>query len=263
MHDPLTVAFEIRRPWPRRDRLYDSVRPHRPDRTFPRWRFKLRHECSACTAEERAEHAGRRFFPWWRPSSWSPFWTIAGRGWYWPSLITVWHREPRGHDSGEICRHYVRALGADGKWSSRILHGWRWHVHHWKIQVHSLQALRRWALTRCEWCGGRSHGGDRVNISHQWEGPRGRWWRGEPGLYHLDCSSISAAHAACTCGDPLTDYDGYGHCARCGKFRAFGRRSVNVTTDLILAGIPKGHRDPEVYATVRHIWESQREESVT
>ncbi|MEU3254990.1 hypothetical protein, partial [Streptomyces sp. NPDC006997] len=31
--------------------------------------------------------------------------------------------------------------------------------------------------------GGRDRKGDAVNISHQWGGPRGRWWQGEQGLF--------------------------------------------------------------------------------
>jgi len=60
MHDPMVVAFEIRRPWPRRRRL-----------------------------------VGRR---------------------YWPALITIWHVEPNGHDSGEVCKHSHRWQEPDGTW---------------------------------------------------------------------------------------------------------------------------------------------------
>jgi hypothetical protein len=185
MHDPLVVAFEIRRPWPRRERSHDSIRPH-TDRVFPRWRFKLHHDCAACDEQERAEHAGKRYFPWWKPSSWTPFWTVAGRGYYWPPLIVVWHREPRGHDSGEICKHLIRWQDEHGKWQSKILHGWRFHVHHWRIQVRPLQELRRRLLTRCAGCGGRHKRGHPVNVGF-WNGARGPWWRGERNLYHLGC----------------------------------------------------------------------------
>jgi hypothetical protein len=259
MHDPLVVAFEIHRPWPRREHSHDSIRPHRPDHVFPRWRFKLHHDCLTCDEQERAEHAGKRFFPWWRPSSWTPFWTVAGRGLYWPSLVTVWHREPGGHDSGEVCRHYVRWLDADGRWQMKVLHGWRFHVHHWKVQVHPLQALRRWALTRCAWCGGKSRRGDYVNVSHQWDGPTGRWWQGAPGLFHHDCSAVESAHRACTCADPITEHDRYGWCARCGKFRAFDRPPLSVAADRILAAIPAGRRPSAAQmAQVEALWKAAR-----
>lgn len=258
MHDPLVVAFEIRRPWPRREPSHDSVRAHRPDHVFPRWRFKLRHDCDTCDEQERAEHAGKRFFPWWKPGSWTPFWTVAGRGFYWPPLVVVWHREPKGRDSGEVCKHYTRTQGADGKWHMKITKGWRWHVHHWRIQVPPLQEARRWLLTRCEWCGGPSRKADMVNFSHQWDGPRARWWQGAKGLYHHDCSSIAMAHRACLCDTPALGGRDHGKCATCGKFRVWRPSAERIEADRMLAAIPEGQRDPEVTARVRAFWEGVR-----
>lgn len=179
MHDPLVVAFEIRRPRPK------TSRPRNTDGT--------------------------------------PVKPIR----YWPSLVTVWHREPGGHDSGTVC-----------KWDTR----WRFHVHHWRIQVPPLQELRRRLLTRCAWCGGRHRKGDAVNVSHSWDGPRGRWWQGEPGLYHGDCSAVASAHATCVCESPVLEHDGYGQCARCGKSRSFGTTEERLTRARELAVIPEGSR---------------------
>lgn len=192
MHDPMVVAFEIRRPWPKRVN-----------------------------------------------------WT--GTRWYWPSIITVWHREPGGHDAGEVCKHYIRTPLGDGQWTTKHLHGWKWHVHHWRLQVKPFQDLRRWALTRCAWCNGRHTKLDPVNNSTSWDGPRGKWWQGEPGLYHRHCVAFSHAHTACLCEAPIFDSDGYGHCARCGKFRAWGRTEQWVTAHRILAAQPVGDRDLWAY----------------
>jgi hypothetical protein len=191
MHDPLVVAFEIKRPWP----------------------------------TKRDSHG-------WR---------------YWPALVTVWHREPNGHDSGEVCKHY-RHDKVTGK--TTILHAWRWHAHHWKIQIHALQELRRRLLTRCAWCGGRSTKRDAVDHSLSWDGPRGRWWRGEPGLFHGDCASIHVAHGSCTCDDPLTDRDGWGTCSLCGKGRSWGVSEHTLSIHRGLAIIPAGTRDRAVYDRV-------------
>lgn len=139
MHDPLTVAFEIRRPWPRRDA----------------WKTQL-----AARTGTRWEHRGA-------------FTVIAGRGLYWPCLITIWHRDPSGYD--DLTCNALRGRA------------WRWHVHHWHLQIHSYQHLRRRLLTRCAVCGGRSVKGHPVNVGTQWDGPRGHWWQGEPGLTHSDC----------------------------------------------------------------------------
>jgi hypothetical protein len=190
MHDPLVVAFEIRRPWPKRSRArYIDGTP------APTFR-------------------------------------------YWPSIITVWHREPGGHDALTICRK--RTQQPDGTW--KYSRTWIFHVHHWKLQIHPLQHLRRRMLTRCTWCGGRSRKTDPVNVSHQWDGPRGRWWRGEPGLFHEDCSAIKSAHGTCLCDDPLTQESDYGPCARCGKYRTFGLTEEALARMRPLAEIPAGGR---------------------
>lgn len=198
MHDPLTVAFEIRRPWPKTD----TYRTEQAARTGERWKSG-----GAC-------------------------WVFAGRGLYWPCMITIWHRDPSGHDD-TTCRRKQ----------------WRLHIHHWKVQVVPLQQLRRRLLTRCAWCGGRSVKGDPVNHSHQWDRPRGRWWQGEPGLFHSDCSAIKSAHATCTCEDPILEHDDYGRCARCNRSRSFGVSADSVERARTLAAIPHGRRraaDPEV-----------------
>lgn len=191
MHDPLTVAFEIRRPWPKAA----NWRTEQAARTGTRWRFD------------------------------SPFCVLAGRGLYFPSLVTIWHRDPSGYDD-DTCRHTR----------------WRLHVHHWRFQVRPLQDLRRRLLTRCAWCGGRSIKGDAVNVSHTWDGPRGRWWRGEPNLFHSDCSGIKTAHATCVCVRPVLDHDIYGQCARCSRYRAFGTTDERLARARELAAIPHGER---------------------
>lgn len=169
MKDPLTVAYEIRRPWPKR--------------TGPKI------------------HAAR-----WRITARSPFWNLAGRQFYFPSVITVWHRDPSGYDD-ITCRRKR----------------WKLHVHHWRIQVQPLQQLRRRLLTRCTWCGGRDQKGNAVNVSHQWDGPRGRWWNGEPGLYHSNCSTAWSAHRTCLCDEPmLVEHGTWGTCWTCGKHRSYG-----------------------------------------
>lgn len=186
MHDPDVVAFEIRRPWPRREARRDERR---------RW-------------------GAPRF----------GFATFAGRRFYFPPLVTVWHREPGGADSGEVCSHWKRdangKLLRDAEGQAKVDRSWRMHVHHWRIQVPVLQALRRRLLTRCAWCGGRSRKGDYVNVSHSWDGPRGRWWQGEPGLYHHWCSSAKTAWNTCTCERPNISGDrDHGECRNCGRFR--------------------------------------------
>lgn len=220
MHDPLVVAFEIRRPWPtRRD----------------------------------------------------------SRGWrYWPPLVTVWHREPGGADALTICRH-------DSHWRWHAVHI-RWQaldvathdvggtVHHrirypvldggWRIQVPPLQALRRRLLTRCAWCGGPTRKGDPVNVAHSWDGPRGHWWAGEPGLHHRDCSSVARAHSLCLCTDPLLPPGGYGTCALCGRSRAWRQQPDDA--DRLLAALPAGSRiSSELRPQIEAAWAARRPRATT
>jgi hypothetical protein len=152
-------------------------------------------------------------------------WVVAGKGLYWPSVGALWHRDPSGYDD-TTCR---------GK-------RWRLHVHHWRLQVQPLQALRRRLLTRCVWCQGRDRKGDPVNVSHSWDRARGHWWQGETGLFHHDCSSIERAHASCACEHPVLVNKDYGRCARCMHFRPFGVTPERLAQVRELARIPHGER---------------------
>lgn len=237
MHDPMVVAFAIVRPWPQRTSF--SATGSRGDGV--RWRMRLNHQhTSYCLEHDPAHRDGP--FPWWRPGSYSRFWRVAGRDVYWPALVTIWHVEPHNRDSGDVCPHYRRWQDEDGKWQSRSLHAWKWHVWHWRIQVHALQALRRSLLTRCAWCGGRSRSGDPVNISHSWDGPKSRWWHGERGLFHHDCSSVEHAQRMCLCAIPVLARGDYGKCEGCAKFRGYG--SVPDEADRLLTSLPAGSRIP-------------------
>lgn len=230
MHDPLTVAFEIRRPWPERSPL-----PGAGDKAA-RWRIRLHHDCGTLCADDPPHKNGA--FPWWKPSSYSAFWRLNGRDYYFPPLITVWHREPGGRDGLTVCSRRVQRR--DGTW--RRTRGWKWHIHHYKITLRFYQQLRRRFLTRCAWCGGRDRKGDAVNISHSWDGPRARWWQGEKGLFHRDCSSIKSAHSTCVCTRPVLDHDIYGKCARCDRFRPFGFTDANLARARDLQTVPHGGR---------------------
>lgn len=209
MHDPLVVAWELRRPWPRGN--------PRPD---PQRR-------------------------WGRPSC--GFATLAGRRFYFPSLVTVWHREPGGADALSVCRPWRTDDAGKRQWTNR----WRWHVHHWKLQVQPLQALRRRLLTRCAWCGQRSGGrGDVVNVRIGWDGPETPWWKGEQGLRHAECSSAYLAWNTCTCVQPDLGLEPvslrpreYGRCQRCGRQRAWNQSAYRSTqAEAWRARVPEGMR---------------------
>lgn len=71
--------------------------------------------------------------PWFKRVKWKR------NGRYHPSLVTIWHVDPKG-DRGWPC----------GKPDRRRL--WRFHVHHWQIQIHPWQHFKRWAFERCQHC---------------------------------------------------------------------------------------------------------------
>lgn len=62
----------------------------------------------------------------------------------------------------------------------------KWHIHHWRIQARAIQAFKRRLFSRCEICGGRFAWGYSP-ASRLWGGGGPRWFRGEPGVSHLDC----------------------------------------------------------------------------
>lgn len=151
MHDPMAVAHEILRPWP-------TLR--RPRKVTQGKRWKLR------------GHFPRAF----------------GYEFYRPAMVTIWHVEPKGRDSGEVCKHYIRSQNDDGTWTATTITRWKWHVHHWHIQLPMLQEVRARLFDRCEECGRKG----RPNVSHQWDGPGVGWrkWQSRRGLYHSQCSSL-------------------------------------------------------------------------
>lgn len=130
MHDPLVVAHKVVLPIPVR-----------------RWRYLG--EKRSCFLRRRRrtneENLGEPVYPWWRPAGYETRLFSYEIGLY--RLATVWHREPRSADSGDVCPHHKRV--GDEYVPARA---WRWHVHHWRIQVHPYQALRRWLFDRCATC---------------------------------------------------------------------------------------------------------------
>jgi hypothetical protein len=251
VHDPDVVAFEIVRPWPQRSSLPT------PGLGDTRWRFLMHHEHHEpyCTVNDCHGNP----FPWWKPRSWARFWVLAGREFYWPAMVTVWHREPGGRDSGEVCKHTRRVWDeAARKWRHKRANGWRWHVHHWHLTFPPVREARRWLLTRCEWCHGPSRKGDPVNHSLSWDGEKSPWWRGERGLFHQECTSVHLAHALCFCEVPtFAGRRDYGQCTACGKLRAW--RQEPDEADRWLAALPAGSRiTAEVRPLVEAAWRERR-----
>lgn len=62
----------------------------------------------------------------------------------------------------------------------------RWHVHHWRLQFHPAQAFKRWAFSRCGTCGGRFSWGY-CPTTHSWHGTGPQWFKGERDVHHSEC----------------------------------------------------------------------------
>lgn len=65
----------------------------------------------------------------------------------------------------------------------------RWHIWHWRIQVHPLQVLKRRLFTRCSGCGKRFVNGQQV-FSGSWNNDGPRWFKSEANVYHDHCFPI-------------------------------------------------------------------------
>lgn len=179
MHDPMTVAFEIRYPWkkykaPRNDfeRKYREsfitiwhVDPERDgtDDSCDWFNYK----CNLTPELARIREA---------------MWDVE----------TILDNAPHYPDSVEHKRWSVLRgnLNMLLRQPSRT-HWWqlhpRWHVWHWKIQVHPVQHFKRWAFSRCSGCGGRFLWGY-APVSGQWGGKGPRWFRREDyAVYHEQC----------------------------------------------------------------------------
>lgn len=123
MHDPMTVAFEVKVPIPKRCRWREHAEG-------PRWTLGRR------TFTGPDSHLGKPIDPWWRPKAYAP--VLAGRAYRWREVITIWHVEPRNGDTTPPCG------------SPR----WRWHLHHYRFQVLPWQRLQH-RFVRCAECGRR------------------------------------------------------------------------------------------------------------
>lgn len=193
MHDPMTVAFEIRYPW----KAYSKAeRAARPNDSFTQdyrapfitiWHVdpERRGDDDSCDWHNRKGELNEKER------------AVAEARW---DMETIMGNAPHFPGSREYKRWKPldKALH-DLLWKPSRTHWWqvhpRWHVWHWRIHVHPWQDLRRWLLTRCCKCGQRFQFGESP-VSGSWDRNSPRWFRGEEGLYHMDCSRPGASNVA-------------------------------------------------------------------
>ena len=99
-------------------------------------------------------------------------------------------------NSAEVCGEFFYLVE---RARLRFIRKWyqhpRWHVWHWRLQWHHLQAFKRWAFSRCQKCGGRFTWGYSP-ISQCWHGKGPQWFKNGENVFHHHCSECAPAKAA-------------------------------------------------------------------
>lgn len=159
MHDPMTVAFEIKSPINRRSEWFkDGYR----ETLVTIWHVDPETDGSDDSCD------------------WFGCDKTRENGWF-PAMhddyASMMPDSQRAVDF--IWYSFHRKLGRSW-WRHPRLHFW-----HWEIQIHPLQSFKRWAFSRCASCGkGFSWG--YCPSADGWGGD-GPSWTGEKGVRHNDC----------------------------------------------------------------------------
>lgn len=181
MHDPMTVAFQIRYPWPWPRQNWGNEQG--PRETFVTvWHVDPETDGTDDSCD-----------------------------WFWRTLTPAERAAAHAVWTNEIdnLRPYLDHLGEwdratllEAQWRAARRYWaprpwWRhprWHVWHWWLQVHPVQQFQRWAWSRCAACGKRFPWGY-APISNSWSAPSPRWFRGEPNVLHHGCAGGRPATA--------------------------------------------------------------------
>lgn len=177
MHDPLTVALEIKRPWPipRKEQLLATHKYYPPIITI--WHVDPEKDgsddsCDWFGHKKKLSPEEREVF--------DCLW----------NLETILDNKPHFPDSRE---HKEFQPLKQAIWKLKKRKGWRihprWHVWHWRIQIHPIQEFKRWAFSRCSKCGGRFKWGESV-CSNNWNSTGPRWFRSED-VYHMNHEQVA------------------------------------------------------------------------
>lgn len=173
MHDPMTVAFEIRYPWvSRRNRNSTSkfLRTYR-DSFITIWHVDPEKDGSDDSCDWFYSRLGHKEQ------------AIVSR------LLDNPDDNLRGYFTSSDDDHVRWLVGRIVQNTSRTLRPrpwWQhphWHIWHWRFQVHPYQKARRWLFTRCATCGGR----------FGWnESPCALGWH-DRAVHHMRCVGVEPA----------------------------------------------------------------------
>lgn len=118
---------------------------------------------------------------------------VLGNAPFYPDTRLYGH-EPHNYQVIDAPIKELRVAANEWRKRRRRLHP-RWHVWHWKVQVHPVQHFKRWAFSRCRECGGRFRWGY-APVSGSWYGRGPSWFRNAEEVYHGDCHSQMVARRA-------------------------------------------------------------------
>lgn len=175
MHDPMTVAFEIRQPWGGKTYpMKDGSTWHYRPALITIWHVDPERDGSDDSC-----------------------------GWFRPPLTKkelAWAKEIITNPDDNIA-HWFTGRDDDEKiWQlcltlrnfRRTQRPWwrhpRWHFWHWRFQIHSILRLKRWLFSRCAACGQRFPWGYAPISTWNSTGPL--WFRSEH-AWHAECDPSS------------------------------------------------------------------------
>ena len=129
MHDPDVVVFDLHAPIPYLARKWCK--------NLPRTGIRRRRRTNS-------ENLGEPVYPWYRPEGYDV--TVIDNSVKLLELATVWHSEPGGADSGQVCGRLPS--GSDFTWAKLR---WSWaHREHIRIQWQLGRSWWRWYVQRCD-----------------------------------------------------------------------------------------------------------------
>lgn len=161
MHDPLSVAFEIK------NYLTPGKRTYFKDGSSYVYReswFTIWHKDPEICGDDDSCWFGNRL--------------EGDINKYTRSVQTINYEPSKDPTLKEGSRYAMRQY-LNTKWYNRKF-PWRWHFWHWQLQWHWGQAFYRWAFERCEFCKGRFMW--REGVTGSWSGNK---------IWHMRCDQSS------------------------------------------------------------------------
>lgn len=215
MHDPMTVAFEIRQFWrkandwgykpslitiwhvdPEKDGSDDSCD------WFGRRLTKREKEHAAHLIDNECDNL-RTFFSTFIPQSCPKHGDNHDD-------CDMNDKDCRWGEFAENCKRdemkcRIECIFACYKREFRWRYPVRWHFWHWHFQIHPLQAFKRWAFSRCCRCGKRFTKWGYSPISGSWDSDGPRWFRSEKNVWHQDCDRPTNDMPSAAIGNVVED----------------------------------------------------------